>query len=350
MSAQRPAGVIACSVVSVFFSSRAGRYLRVRRQRVGLALLLLLTHCGGKAVLDESAGSAAAGSTTRTGQGGTGAIASAGTSTVTSSAGTAAIAGAAGRSEGGASSFAGTGGIAPSGGVSGESGGVSGGVTSGGSGGLESGACLTDADCTQGTPPCLAGWCSSGECEFKVDQKNLPSSANPCLVGTCNLNGMQGTNPVPVGTRCMTADGGAFCDGGGDCVQCLKSSDCAAGFSCAANKCTSSPCTGVGCDQCQDQQQDGNETGIDCGGGICPGCAVGQPCFLDVDCAYPACDSLTMKCIISQCADHRVDGNESDVDCGGTVCQACGPGRKCRTGIDCPSGHLCVPGTPSVCN
>jgi hypothetical protein len=54
-------------------------------------------------------------------------------------------------------------------------------------------------------------------------------------------------------------------------------------------------------------------------------------------------------CIADSCADHRQDDQETDVDCGGPVCPACAVGRKCLTSFDCQGGHFCAAGTPRVC-
>jgi hypothetical protein len=44
---------------------------------------------------------------------------------------------------------------------------------------------------------------------------------------------------------------------------------------------------------CTDGVKNGSETGVDCGGGVCVGCAVGAPCGLDSDCATAICDAGT---------------------------------------------------------
>jgi hypothetical protein len=49
--------------------------------------------------------------------------------------------------------------------------------------------------------------------------------------------------------------------------------------------------------------------------------------------------------VSNQCVDHRQDGQETDVDCGGPVCNACAVGQKCLTNFDCQSGHVCSAGT-----
>ena len=45
------------------------------------------------------------------------------------------------------------------------------------------------------------------------------------------------------------------------------------------------------------------------------------------------------------CADGKVTGDETDVDCGGTRCDPCVRGRSCVVATDCESGvctaHVC---------
>jgi hypothetical protein len=74
----------------------------------------------------------------------------------------------------------------------------------------------------------------------------------------------------------------------------------------------------------------------------CPSGNYGNPCEHDTDCAFNACDSLTHQCVFGQCGDHHQDGDESDVDCGGGACGACLVGQRCQSNFDCQSGHLCV--------
>src|ERR1019366_3936206 len=110
--------------------------------------------------------------------------------------------------------------------------------------------------------------------------------------------------------------------GGGTCSACANALQCNVDSDCASNACDAVSLTCVP-SQCIDQRQDGAETGVDCGGGTCAACAVGQGCFVDSDCVNSACDVGSLKCVSSQCGDHRQDGAETDVDCGGGICSAC---------------------------
>jgi hypothetical protein len=117
-------------------------------------------------------------------------------------------------------------------------------------------------------------------------------------------------------------------------MQCQVDTDCASGacdgasFICVSN-------------QCADHRTDGAETDVDCGGGTCAACALGLHCAGDGDCSSSACDGNLSTCVSSQCSDHRQDGSETDVDCGGPTCPSCAVGEKCLVSQDCPAGHVC---------
>jgi hypothetical protein len=216
-----------------------------------------------------------------------------------------------------------------------------------------------------------------------VAQSNVPMPAAPCLVGTCDALGHAGTVPLPAGAACSAGPGGVMCDGAGRCVECNRTRDCAPGLYCnVSHRCGAAPCTDLDCggacapcdlgkrclidadcqsfacdadvakcvlNQCLDHVRDGNETDLDCGGGICKGCELGQACLLDEDCKSQACDAISLQCISNACADHRADGTETDVDCGGGACPSCQPGQKCGFNGDCTPGHVCL-GVPKVCS
>jgi hypothetical protein len=93
---------------------------------------------------------------------------------------------------------------------------------------------------------------------------------------------------------------------------------------------------------CYDNKTDGLETDFDCGGPLCHPCDLGAKCAVDADCVSAACDAVIHECIAEQCQDHQTDGDESDVDCGGTTCDACGQGKKCNSSFDCRAGHPCA--------
>lgn len=92
---------------------------------------------------------------------------------------------------------------------------------------------------------------------------------------------------------------------------------------------------------CYDGVKDANETGVDCGGGTCSPCATGSPCNTNADCSTDACDVDSLFCVSSQCEDGQQDGEETDVDCGGPACNPCLLGAKCDANFDCEGGLFC---------
>jgi len=93
---------------------------------------------------------------------------------------------------------------------------------------------------------------------------------------------------------------------------------------------------------CQDGQRDGQESDIDCGGPTCAACGNGSRCGQASDCQSRSCEGGL--CQPTSCTDGIVDGSESDVDCGGGTCPGCPDGARCRVGADCRDG-VCDPQT-----
>ncbi|MBR4984542.1 MAG: lamin tail domain-containing protein [Proteobacteria bacterium] len=106
---------------------------------------------------------------------------------------------------------------------------------------------------------------------------------------------------------------------------------------------------------CENGIKDNNESDVDCGG-VCDPCAEGLKCAKDADCVTEncaqntcgqkkctrdtecqngKCDQSTGAC--SSCADRIKNGDETDIDCGGTICGACDAGRSCQANVDCLS-------------
>ena len=93
----------------------------------------------------------------------------------------------------------------------------------------------------------------------------------------------------------------------------------------ASRTCTN-PCSGN--PTCSDGIQNGNETGVDCGGPDCDPCTTAPTCTdgiqngneTGVDCGGPDCDPCTTALT---CSDGIQNGNETGVDCGGPDCDPC---------------------------
>ncbi|MEW6272693.1 MAG: hypothetical protein AB1689_25735, partial [Thermodesulfobacteriota bacterium] len=136
--------------------------------------------------------------------------------------------------------------------------------------------------------------------------------------------------------------------------------DCVDGSVCPSGVCLDGACQAP---TCSDGVANGAETGVDCGGGSCPGCATGEGCFLGTDCATGGCSGGVCQpsctgdvecpsgvcaagfCRVANCADGVRNGAESGVDCGGSspYCVRCADGQTCDSASDCASG-VCTGG------
>lgn len=126
-----------------------------------------------------------------------------------------------------------------------------------------------------------------------------------------------------------------------------------------------------GADPCDNDVQDGEETAIDCGGTRCDPCAPGLSCLLPSDCESLICtdggageggggvggaggaggsggdggsSGGGLFCAVPTCDDGAINGEETDLNCGGTQCDPCVPGQDCAIGDDCDSGVCSVDG------
>lgn len=96
---------------------------------------------------------------------------------------------------------------------------------------------------------------------------------------------------------------------------------------------------------CKNGAKDGDETDVDCGGS-CGKCQLRQGCKRNSDCANAACNQG--RCSEDKCGDTVQDGQETDVDCGGPVslcAPRCAAGKACFVGSDCGSGFCAGSGT-----
>lgn len=189
----------------------------------------------------------------------------------------------------------------------------------------------TDADC--GGAQCAA--CELG----KTCKKNTDCRVGYCSGGTCSTShcgdGVQDGDETGV-------------DCGGSCAKCGTGSECLRGEDCQSGYCNRIyGAIGV-CvdDHCVDGVQDGDETGVDCGGARCAKCKTWAMCAVNEDCESGV--SNGSFCVASECFNREQDGLESGVDCGGdTTCRRCFAGEGCFMPSDCgPSAESCVRSDP----
>jgi len=245
----------------------------------------------------------------------------------------------------------------------------------------------------------------------EVEDYTVSISAAGCTVGGSCDDGDNCTTGDVYDVSCNCA--GTFQDSDNDGV-CDADDQCAGSASGAivdANGCVQG-CTDVSahnydanaqvddgsCETCSDNIQNGDETDIDCGGALCdpcPACNTGDPCddgdacttgdVYDVDCncagtfqdsdSDGVCDaddqcagsaagaSVDANGCVQGCtdasahnynADAQVDdgscetcsdniqnGDETDIDCGGALCDSC---PACNTGDPCDDGDACTTG------
>ncbi len=99
---------------------------------------------------------------------------------------------------------------------------------------------------------------------------------------------------------------------------------------------------------CLNEVTDGDESDVDCGGS-CFLCATNQTCNSFNDCFSQVCEDA--KCVSPSCDDGVRNGQESGRDCGGHACPPCSNGETCFACDDCESGDcnretffgICVP-------
>ncbi|MFT5263690.1 MAG: hypothetical protein ACI8YQ_002434, partial [Polaribacter sp.] len=76
------------------------------------------------------------------------------------------------------------------------------------------------------------------------------------------------------------------------------------------------------CETCSDGVQNGDETDVDCGGSLCDACSV--PGCTDQSAHNYNPDATEDDGSCETCSDAVMNGDETDVDCGGSLCAPCG--------------------------
>jgi hypothetical protein len=211
----------------------------------------------------------------------------------------------------------------------------------------------------------------NGACVKCVAAGDCAATGTVCATPTCSSNTC-GTTNAAKGTAC-TDNSGTVCDGNGHCVAlhcndgvqdadetdidcggatcqaCADGKKCKAGGDCVDKICTLPDGGTIGtcaAPTCTDGVQNGTETDVDCGGMACDTagktCADKKHCGANADCANSFCFGSAPGTCVS-CGDGVQDGNETDVDCGGTQCdtagKTCGTNKKCGGNVDCASAN-----------
>jgi len=241
-----------------------------------------------------------------------------------------------------------------------------------------------DCDSSSSCEPGLV--CSSG----KLKQFGFPAG-DACVPAHCANKRRDGDETqIDCGGSCGTVCAAPVCKPNGssdrctsDCLcgegegDCDSSTECATGLICAGKLSQFGFATGNACvpPHCANKLRDADETQIDCGGScgsVCPAPACkpngsSDRCNSDCLCGNGEgdCDSNDQcatgllcvgklsqfgfaagnACVPAHCANHLRDGDETQIDCGGScgsVCPApvCKPnGSSDRCNSDCPCGN-----------
>jgi hypothetical protein len=206
---------------------------------------------------------------------------------------------------------------------------------------------------------------------------DITTSGSGCPAGGCSNNSFTLTNKTKSAlgnvTITTTVTSSTFTSGlhgmsGGQAADCVTGVGCTSDDDCASDVCSlDQTCAGGGscgvcvAPSCTDGKKNGLETAVDCGGGTCGGCAPGKACVANTDCNSGVCSSTVSNkagsgtCATPTCTDTVLNGNETDVDCGGATCTAtCGttPATcfQCAQGAACAANIDCAPptGTPTT--
>ena len=185
--------------------------------------------------------------------------------------------------------------------------------------------CPNHAHCRHGKCRCRKGFTKCGKhCRnLETDVKNCGSCGHKCPSGKVCHSG-----------HCKP---GAECQSAGDCPQA------------GAGSCQQAVCDNGACGFASDDSNlpiDGNQCTQDlCTGGV----PSNPPELVSTSCNQTGgthCDGAG-NCVAATCIDGLENGDETDVDCGGS-CSPCANGKSCLGNSDCASG-LCSGGTCIAC-
>ncbi len=204
--------------------------------------------------------------------------------------------------------------------------------------------CVASTDCSGGTPVCDTATNTCKECVASSDCSGATpvcDTGNDICVACLGNSDCSGATPIcdVANDACVACLANSDCSGATPlcdvasdaCVECLGDSDCSSGVcNLSTNACSAASCS--------DNVMNGDETATDCGGSCPTGCATGEACAIGGDCDSGVCDGVTMQCSAPTCTDSTTNGDETDVDCGGSCPNACGTGDTCGAAADCMSG------------
>lgn len=150
-----------------------------------------------------------------------------------------------------------------------------------------------------------------------------------CRFRACDANDECTFENAMTGDPCDdgTSADAAVCDGLGACVECNGNADCT--FDVNATECSNNECVPA---TCNDGIENGDETDVDCGGS-CNQCIDGDTCALDADCVSLFCDNL----VCTACG-----GDGDCADLAGHYCSGGDCVPKLVNGDTCTGANQCV--------
>lgn len=170
-----------------------------------------------------------------------------------------------------------------------------------------------------------------------LDATDCGTPPSLCERAICDPATGCGTESIAAGDACR--DGSGICLADGSCGECARNEDCDS-MTCSGGACVPMTCTsGV---------LDGDESDVDCGGSCAP-CENTFECQADADCVSGACDDSASPAVCAPC------GGENPCPgmrfCNGTgVCQdELSNGELCESDAECISEHCVQEETVSVC-
>ncbi len=115
-------------------------------------------------------------------------------------------------------------------------------------------------------------------------------------------------------------------------TPCAEGGACEGAQDCESKLCVDAKCKGVAP---ADGTKNGDETDVDCGGTAAPACSDGKGCKVASDCTSGVCTAGV--CQAPTASDGVQNGDETGVDCGGSTTKAprCPAGSGCLSDADC---------------
>jgi len=209
--------------------------------------------------------------------------------------------------------------------------------------GSETGVDCGGPDCAE-CPPCTNVTVSITLDNYPSETSWTITDGGGSVVASGGTYGSQPNGSTVNITTCLTdgcydftindsfGDGICCAYGNGSYSVTTGGSTVAAGGAFASSE-TTNFCVGGGppAPTCTDGIQNGDETGVDCGGSSCPSCPVAPTCTdgiqngdeTGVDCGGSSCPSCP---VAPTCTDGIQNGSETGVDCGGPDCAPCNTG------------------------